>query len=378
MVGQTLGHFRITARLGSGGMGIVYRAHDEKLDRTVAIKVIGRETAITPVDRARIVEEARASSALSHPNICTVYEIGEIDGQAYIAMEYVEGRPLSELIPVNGLPPEVVVRYGAEIADALEHAHVRGVVHRDLKTPNVVISADGRAKVLDFGLARRIPSKVNEAVTRTNDRVAMGPFAGTLPYMPPELLLGQDADERSDIWSFGVTVFEMATGELPFKGRNEFELTAAILRSPPQPLPAQVPPMIRSVIQRCLSKDPAHRYQRAGEARAALEASTAARLVGRYRGRRTRADRSGWVVALPGAPTTTGRRSWRRASDPCRHLGCAGLRPGDLAGWQDALLRRRGCEWPDRSLRSPRRRRGADQADRRSGPGIGAAVLAGR
>jgi Tol biopolymer transport system component/predicted Ser/Thr protein kinase len=301
MVGQTLGHFRITARLGSGGMGIVYRAHDEKLDRTVAIKVIGRETAITPVDRARIVEEARASSALSHPNICTVYEIGEIDGQAYIAMEYVEGRPLSELIPVNGLPPEVVVRYGAEIADALEHAHVRGVVHRDLKTPNVVISADGRAKVLDFGLARRIPSKVNEAVTRTSDRVAMGPFAGTLPYMPPELLLGQDADERSDIWSFGVTVFEMATGELPFKGRNEFELTAAILRSPPQPLPAQVPPMIRSVIQRCLSKDPAHRYQRAGEARAALEAIQSDSAIAPASAPAERVLRRGWLVGAAAA-----------------------------------------------------------------------------
>ena len=272
MVGQTLGHFRITARLGSGGMGVVYRAHDETLDRTVAIKVVGRETGATPVDRARIVEEARASSGLSHPNICTVYETGEIDGQAYIAMEYVEGRPLSELIPVDGLPSEAVVRYGAQIADALEHAHVRGVVHRDLKTPNVVISADGRAKVLDFGLARRVPSSIHDAVTRSSDAVAMGGLAGTLPYMPPESLLGQTTDERGDIWSLGVTLFEMATGDLPFKGRNEFELTAGILRSPPQPPPAHVPPMIRSVIQRCLSKDPAHRYQRAGEARAALEA----------------------------------------------------------------------------------------------------------
>ena len=272
MVGHTLGHFRITARLGSGGMGIVYRAHDEKLDRTVAIKLVGRETGATPADRARIVDEARASSALSHPNICTVYETGEIDGQAYIAMEYVQGRPLSELIPVNGLPSEAVVRYGAQIADALEHAHARGVVHRDLKTPNVVISADGRAKVLDFGLARRVPSIANEVMTRSSDAVAPGPFAGTLPYMPPELLLGQETDERSDIWSLGVTLFEMATGELPFKGRNEYDMTAGILRAPLPPLPAHVPAMIRGVIQRCLLKDPAHRYQRAGEVRAALEA----------------------------------------------------------------------------------------------------------
>src|SRR5918994_2394590 len=177
MVGQTLGHFRITARLGSGGMGIVYRAHDQKLERTVAIKLVGRQTGATPEDRARIVEEARASSALSHPNICTVYETGVIDGEAYIAMEYVEGRPLSELIPVNGLPSEALVRYGAQIADALEHAHARGVVHRDLKTPNVVVSAEGRAKVLDFGLARRVPSSVNEAVTNSSDALSLGVFA---------------------------------------------------------------------------------------------------------------------------------------------------------------------------------------------------------
>src|SRR6185503_19725326 len=167
MVGQTLGHIRITGRIGSGGMGVVYRAHDEKLQRTVAIKLVGRETGASAEDRARVVEEARASSALSHPNICTVYETGVIDGQAYIAMEFVDGRQLSELIPVNGLPSDAVVRYGAQIADGLEHAHARGVVHRDLKTPNVVVSAEGRAKVLDFGLARRLPSTVNEAVTNS-------------------------------------------------------------------------------------------------------------------------------------------------------------------------------------------------------------------
>ncbi len=271
MVGQTLGHFRITARLGSGGMGTVYRAHDEKLQRTVAIKLVGHDTITTPADRAKIVEEARASSALNHPHICTVYQTGEIDGQAYIVMEYVEGRPLSELIPADGLPLEAVIRYGAQIADALEHAHSHGVVHRDLKTPNVVVGANGRAKVLDFGLARRVPSNLTEAATRSSDAVRAG-LAGTLAYMPPEVLLGEPGNERSDIWALGVTLFEMSTGELPFKGRNDFDLTAAILRSPPQALPARVPAMVRGVIQRCLAKDPAHRYQRAGEVRAALEA----------------------------------------------------------------------------------------------------------
>lgn len=272
MVGHTLGHFRITARLGSGGMGVVYRAHDEKLERTVAIKVVGGDGGTAAADRLRIITEARAASGLNHPNICTVYETGDIDGQAYIAMEYVEGRPLSELIPTDGLPLETVIRYGAQIADALSHAHARGVVHRDLKTPNVVVSADGRAKVLDFGLARRIPAHMGEALTRSSDAVALGALAGTLPYMAPEVLAGGPADERSDIWALGVVLYEMAAGELPFKGRTEFDLTAAILRAPAQSLPPHVPPMIRAVIQHCLMKDPAHRYQHAGETRAALEA----------------------------------------------------------------------------------------------------------
>lgn len=272
MIGETLGHFRITARLGSGGMGVVYRAFDEKLHRTVAIKIVGRESGTPDADRLRIVEEARAASGLNHPHICTVYETGEIDGQAFIAMEYVDGRPLSELIPVGGMPLEAVVRYGAQIADALAHAHSRGVVHRDLKTANVVVTPEGRAKVLDFGLARRIPSDIATTVTRSSDAIGISNIAGTLAYMAPEVLLGQPADERGDIWALGVMLFEMATGEMPFKGRNEFDLTAAILRAPPQPLPAHVSAMVRGVVQRCLAKEAGQRYQHAGETRAALEA----------------------------------------------------------------------------------------------------------
>jgi eukaryotic-like serine/threonine-protein kinase len=272
VIGQTLGHFRITARLGSGGMGVVYRAQDEKLERTVAIKIVGRDSGTPAADRLRIVEEARAASGLNHPNICTVYETGDIDGQAYIAMEYIEGRPLSEVIPPDGLPIEAVVRYGAQIADALAHAHSRGVIHRDLKTPNVVVTPEGRAKVLDFGLARRVPSNIGEIVTRSSDAVALGNLVGTLPYMAPEVLVGEAATERADIWALGVMLFEMATGELPFKGRNEFDLTASILRAPLASLPPRVPPMVRAVIQRALAKEPAQRYQFAGEVRAALEA----------------------------------------------------------------------------------------------------------
>ena len=272
MIGQTLGHFRILERLGSGGMGVVYRAHDEKLQRLIAIKVVGRDTGTPEADRLRIIEEARAASALSHPHICTVYETGEVDGQAYIAMEYVEGRALSELIPPEGLPAETVIRYGMQIADALAHAHRRGVIHRDLKTANVVVSSDGRAKVLDFGLARRIPLNVGTAITRSSNAIGDGKLVGTLAYMAPEMLLGQTTDERGDIWGVGVMLHEMAAGELPFRGRNEFEVTAGILRSPAHPLPAHVPPMLRSIIQRCLAKDQAQRYQQVVEVRAALEA----------------------------------------------------------------------------------------------------------
>ena len=272
MIGSSFGHFRILSRLGAGGMGVVYRAHDEKLQRTVAIKVVERIAGVNPGDRERIVEEARAASGLSHPNICTVYETGDVNGQAYIAMEFVDGRPLSESIPTGGLPADAVVRYGIQIADALAHAHKRGIIHRDLKTGNVVISPDGTAKVLDFGLARRVRSELATTVTRSSDSQPAQAVAGTLAYLAPEVLVGIDADERSDIWALGVLLYEIAAGELPFKGRNEFDLTAAILREPTAPLPESVPPIIRSVIQRCLAKEPSQRYQQAGEVRAALEA----------------------------------------------------------------------------------------------------------
>jgi eukaryotic-like serine/threonine-protein kinase len=272
MIGQHLGHFRILERLGSGGMGVVYRAHDEKLQRSIAIKVVGRDTGTPDTDRQRIVEEARAASGLNHPHICTVYETGEVDGLAYIAMEYIEGRTLAEVIGVGGLPPETVIRYGMQIADALAHAHRRGVIHRDLKTSNVVISSEGRAKVLDFGLARRIPLNVGTDLTRSSNAIGDGKLVGTLAYMAPEMLLGQAADERSDIWGLGVMLHEMCAGALPFQGRNEFELTAAILRSPSELLPPHVPPMLRAIIVRCLAKEPAQRYQHALEVRAALEA----------------------------------------------------------------------------------------------------------
>jgi Tol biopolymer transport system component/predicted Ser/Thr protein kinase len=272
MVGQVLGRYRIEERIGSGGMGVVYRAYDPELRRSVAIKFVTTTGAAgAPDARERLLAEARAASALNHPNVCTVFEVGETGGNAFIAMEFIEGQPLSQMVPHGGLPVETAIRYGMQIADALAHAHEHGVVHRDLKSSNVVVTRDGRAKVLDFGLARRIEAELGDPHTRTKptDRAVMG---GTLAYMPPEVLLGETADARSDIWSLGVVLYEMASGELPFKGRNEFDLTAEILRSPAQLMPRHVPPILRAVVLRCLAKEPAQRYQRASETRAALEA----------------------------------------------------------------------------------------------------------
>jgi Tol biopolymer transport system component len=273
MIGETLGQYRIDARLGSGGMGVVYRAHDDRLQRIVALKLIGsHQGGTTADDRERLLAEARAASHLNHPHICTVYEVGEIGGRAFIAMEFVEGRSLAELIPEDGLPAETAVRYGQQIAAALGHAHERGVIHRDLKTANVAIGESGNAKVLDFGLARRAGRGVIDGATQSVDMVEPGVLAGTLAYIPPEVLLGQSADARGDIWSLGVVLYEMATGRLPFQGKSQFDLTAAILRASPDPFPATVPAVLRAIILRCLAKEPGQRYQRAGEVRAALEA----------------------------------------------------------------------------------------------------------
>jgi Tol biopolymer transport system component len=304
-------------------MGVVYRAFDERLQRPVAIKVISP----APGDEAgigRAIEEARAASALSHPNICTVFEVAEIDGRPYIAMEYVDGRPLSELIPSDGFPAETVVRYARQIGDALAHAHDRGVIHRDLKSANVVVGDDGRAKVLDFGLARRVAPRGSETDTRSLSPGELHAVAGTLAYLPPEVLLGQPGDARGDIWSFGVLLYEMASGSFPFRGRSEFEVTAAILKAPPEPLPAHVPPVLRAIIARCLSKEPSQRYQRAGEVCAALEAmqsDTAIRPVAADpRVRRRRLTGAAAVVALVGGAVYAGYLLRRPAESPWARL----------------------------------------------------------
>ncbi|MGB2636722.1 MAG: protein kinase [Candidatus Acidiferrum sp.] len=278
MLGQRLGHYLIEQKLGEGGMGVVYRARDEKLQRNVALKFLETLPAGNSASHERALQEARAISALNHPNICTVYEVGEVEGRPYIAMEYVEGRQLSLEIPSTGLALDQVERYGFQLADALQHAHSRGVIHRDLKAANVMVTPSGRLKVLDFGISQRFePGRMSDGTTVLDQSWdSQHTFTGTLPYIAPEILKGEEADVRSDIWSLGVLLYEMAAGQRPFRGNTAFELSAAILRERAPEISPPLPPVLNSVIEKSLDKDPGQRYQSAGEVRAALEAASTA------------------------------------------------------------------------------------------------------
>jgi eukaryotic-like serine/threonine-protein kinase len=259
-------------------MGVVYRAHDERLGRDVAIKVLPAASLEDPISRERLLREARTASKLNHPNICTIHEVGEAGGSAFIAMELVEGRSLLGLLSEGFLSVDRVLDYGLQMADALAHAHERGVVHRDFKSANVVVTPEGRAKVLDFGLARRLRSdEFAEGSTLTKSTLTVtGTIMGTPAYMAPEQLCGQPADERSDVWALGVVLYEMAVGTRPFQGRTGAELGAAILSQDPPFLVSgergAFPRVLRPVVGRCLEKAPDRRYQNGKEVWAALQA----------------------------------------------------------------------------------------------------------
>ena len=279
MIGQVLGRYRVVAKIGEGGMGVVYRGHDEVLDRDVALKVVKKDAGLDPAAGKNLLNEARASSSLAHPNICTIYEVGETNGELYIVMELVEGKSLRALIGAAGLPAESVLRYGVQIASALVRAHDKGIVHRDLKSANIVITADGLVKVLDFGIAKRIESEASQGTTLIFDSQEPSMISGTLTYMAPEVLRGEGADYRSDLWALGVVLYEAASGQLPFAGRTSFEISSAIMREMPKPLGPPVPAGLWAIIQRCLVKEPMQRYRRAGEVQAALEAVQSSVIV---------------------------------------------------------------------------------------------------
>ena len=216
MIGRTLGQYRVDARLGAGGMGVVYRAYDARLQRTVALKVVNKQPAI-PLEDDHVLEEARTASGLNHPNICTVYEVADVDGETFIAMEYVAGRPLSQLVPQGGLAYEDTVRYAIEVADALAHAHEHGVVHRDLKSANVVIASGWPGKSARLRDCAAGADRVGRGHVAPAASARKGGIPGTTAYIAPEVLLGEPGRSRSDIWALGVLMFEMATGGHAFR-----------------------------------------------------------------------------------------------------------------------------------------------------------------
>jgi eukaryotic-like serine/threonine-protein kinase len=268
-IGQDVGPYRIEALIGTGGMGVVYRAHDRALHRTVAIKMVDRHAGLDA--RRWLLEEARLAASLSHPSICAVHEVGQIGEQPYIVMAYIAGALLSTLIPAGkGLALETALHYAMQITDAVAHAHRHGIVHNDLKSSNIVIAADGRATLLDFGLAMRIRHAESNALDTTCVRTIPS-GAGTVPYMAPELLRGRLATCRSDVWALGVLMYELVSGRRPFYGATRWELAAAILADPPLPLPRELPAAWRRVIVRTLAKDPSARLRSASALSAVLD-----------------------------------------------------------------------------------------------------------
>ncbi|MGA3324550.1 MAG: serine/threonine-protein kinase [Terriglobia bacterium] len=270
MIGKTLAHYEIGDRLGEGGSGVVYRGRDLRLERPVAIKVLAEVLRDDELAWARLLREARLASQLNHPHIAAIYDLGEEDGRAYIVMEYIEGLPLADLIPEGGMPLEQVERYAAQIAGALAFAHQQGVIHGDLKGSNIIVTPEGNIKLLDFGLGRRIPRSGMEEVTSSRLPLAeAGATAGTLPYLAPEVLRGGPSSLPSDVWALGVLLYQMATGELPFRGATPFELSMEIMVGTPPKL-QQLPEPLQSTLRHCLEKDAMTRLAQVGELAAAL------------------------------------------------------------------------------------------------------------
>ena len=280
MNGEKISHYRLLEKLGSGGMGVVYAAEDMKLGRKVALKFLAEEAAPDRAALERFQREAHAASALDHPNICTIYEVDEANGQPFIAMQFLEGATLKHRIAGKPLPLEQVLELGIEIADALDAAHAKGIVHRDVKPANIFVTTRGQAKLLDFGLAKLRPPgapatlSAMSTATAADQLTGLGVPVGTLTYMSPEQVRGEEVDYRTDLFSFGAVLYEMATGRQAFGGSTPGIVTDGILNRAPPPLGRlnpEAPAKLEEIILKALEKDRKLRYQHAADMRTDLQ-----------------------------------------------------------------------------------------------------------